>query len=51
MEKLKPEKEKQMDRIRKPDTRKRQKNKGEKEDEWNRDFHSCCSGMERRFPS
>jgi hypothetical protein len=51
MEKRKAEEEKEMNRIKKPDRRKRQENKGEEEDTQNPDFHSGCSGMERRFPS
>jgi hypothetical protein len=51
MEKLKAEEEKQMNRMGKPDRRKKQKNKGENEATRSRDFHSGCSGMERRFPA
>jgi hypothetical protein len=51
MEKPKAEEEKQINRIRKPDRRKRQKYKGENEATRSRDFHSGCSGMERRFPT
>jgi hypothetical protein len=51
MEKPKAEEEKQMSRIRKPDGRKRQKNKGENGATRSRDFHSGCFGMERRLPT
>jgi len=44
MEKLKAEEEKQMNRIRKPDRRKWQKNKRENGATRSRDFHSGRSG-------
>jgi hypothetical protein len=51
MEKRKAEEEKRMNWIKNPDRRKKQKNKGENEPTRCRDFHSGCSGMERRFPA
>jgi hypothetical protein len=47
----KAEEEKRMNWIKNPDRRKKQKNKGENEPTRCRDFHSGCSGMERRFPA